>query len=241
MKRTICLLFTAFLLLFGLTKSFGGTYYTVASGTWNSTVVWVGGQMPSMTGTDTIYIFHHLMYTSALNFPSATHIQIDTLGSLCGHERFILQTGAELDNYGELYGDSLFINGGLLHNYGYILLSNMALISNGGSFVNSGSMQIGGTFLCSEKTGVEELGNADHSLGFFPQPGRNGEEIHSNLKGLGGNCSVKIFSLTGEMVEETGINEEGGFYVNGITPGIYFVMIGENEETLGYGKLIITE
>ena len=80
----------------------------------------------------------------------------------------------------------------------------------------------------------------DYSIGFFPQPGRNGEEIRGNFKNVGGNCEVKIFSLTGELVGEAEVNADGGFYVNGISPGIYFVVVGEGERW-GYGKLIIAE
>lgn len=243
MKRTIFLLSLSFFLTRAFTPAFATTFFTVNSGVWNTSSIWLNGQIPPLSGTDTIYIQHHIMFTSALNLVPANYLRIDSMGSLCGHERLIVQTGSKIDNYGELYADSLFVNGGMVTNYNYTHLTNTAWVSNGGSFVNNGgSMQIGGSFLCNEKPGGEaEMQMEKHSIGFFPQPARTGEEIRCDLGVVEGNCIVKIYSLRGELLEEARLNGNEGFYANGMCAGIYFVRVEMENGTEKFGKLILSE
>jgi hypothetical protein len=242
MKRTISLILP-FIFLFGRSeKAYSATFHTISGGNWNSLAVWLNGQIPPLTGTDSIYVLHNVMYTSALVFVPSCYLEINGSGSLCGHERFIVQSGAIVNNYGDLYGDSMFINGGQVHNFGYVLLSNVAVITNGGSLNNGvgGTLQVGGNFLCSEKPGGEaELGKQAYPVGFFPQPGKNGEMMHCDFKSESDKYGLRIFSLTGELVLEIMADENGEFYVNGLNPGIYFVLA--EGEKCAYGKLVIAE
>jgi hypothetical protein len=244
MKRSICFKFILLFLFSSVLRISAGSYFTVASGNWNSTIVWLNGQVPPLAGTDSIFIATDVMYTNSLNLVSSTYLRIDTSGSLCGHERFRIQQGSKVDNYGDLNADSLFINGGLVTNYGLILLTNMAVLTNGGSFVNSGMMQIGATFLCPEKTaatGIIENESENNSINFFPQPAKQNEEIHFNFNGGGENYLIRIFSVTGQFIAEIPITENHTFYLTGISPGIYFAFVMDNEKKINYGKLIVSE
>jgi hypothetical protein len=239
MKRSFYLNLILFFLLINSLKSVAGSYYSAASGNWNSSASWVNGQIPPLNGTDSIYIQHHIMYNYTLNLVSATYLYIDSGASVCGHYKFFVRSGSEVANYGEIYADTMGIaSGGLVNNYGFMQLANLGIIAG---TLNSGNMQVGGNFLCSEKPGGEaELENVQFT-NFYPLPGKNGEEIHCSFKNWAGDFRVQIFSMTGEMVLETEMGEEGGFYVNGLTPGIYLVRIEEQKRILGYGKLILVE
>src|SRR6185295_11197049 len=109
--------------------------------------------------------------------------------------------------------------------------------------VNNGSIQVGGTFLCSEKgNGVNEILAQRSFLRCYPQPARCGEPIHfEETFSPGDNISIALYSLTGQQTFEKTFTGEEEFYLAGISPGLYFIVLRKNSEVKEYGKLMIIE
>jgi hypothetical protein len=219
-----------------------GTYYTIADGYWGTPNVWLNSQIPPLTGSDSIYIRNSLTYSYSITFTSSTYILIDSTGSLCGHRRIFVPNGSSIDNYGELYADTLVINGGIVTNYNLVYLTNMAALTAGGSFANNGMMQIGAIFLCQEEnigSGInEQISKATFRI--YPLPAKNGEEIH--IEDLPSECSILIFNLTGQLLLEEKMSSSGTFFTSGLSAGTYLLSIRQNDKTTSfYRKLIITD
>ncbi len=216
-------------------------YYTATSGSWSAPATWINAQVPALSGSDSIFIGHHVMYSASINLISSTYLRIDTGASLCGHRRFFVQAGSVLDNFGDLFADSLIIPGGNVTNYSYMLLTNMAAVSNGGSFTNNGSMQVGGSFLCSEKPQAIAETGIGGAIAFYPNPTRNGQK--TVVKGLNYSAiqSLMLFSATGLFVEELEISVAGTFLPEGLRAGVYMVRLMENGRVVATGKLVIVE
>ncbi len=216
------------------------TYSTVSSGVWASPAMWANNQIPPLAGGDTIYIRHYILYSTSINLGSSAYMRIDTSGNLCGHRRLFVPGGSFIDNYGELYADSLIINGGVVTNYQFIHMTNMAMITNGGSFVSAGgSMVVGNSFLCAEKSnGIEDRENEGDFL-VYPLPVRMGEEIH--IKNLPFTCIVQIYSLTGKLLYEEKTAQEEEIMLNGLGAGTYFIQAFTADELLFRKKLIVLE
>jgi hypothetical protein len=235
-----CIKLIFFSLIFGHIHA--GTYYTIADGYWGTPTVWLNSQVPPLTGSDSIYIRNSLTYSYSITFTSSTYILIDSSGSLCGHRRIFVPSGSAIDNYGELYADTLVINGGIVTNYNLVYLTNMAALTAGGSFANNGIMQIGAIFLCPEEnigSGINEQ-TSETTFSIYPLPAKNGEEIH--IEDLPSGCSLLIFTLTGQLLLEEKMDASGTFFTRGLSAGTYLLSIRQNDKTtLFYRKLIITE
>jgi hypothetical protein len=71
-------------------------------------------------------------------------------------------------------------------------------------------------------------------------PAINGQEIH--IENIPENCSVLIFSLTGQLLAEEKINADGSFLINGLSAGTYLLAAKRRDGTiLFYRKFIVTE
>jgi hypothetical protein len=222
-------------------QAHAATYNTAASGAWTAPASWVNGQVPVLTGSDSVVIGHHIMFTTSINLVSSTYLRVDSGASLCGHRRVFVQPGSVLDNYGDFYADSLMVPGGDVYNYGFIKLTNMAAIGNGGSFTNNGTMQVGTTFLCSEKPqDVAETGMPVF-MDFYPNPARNGQKM--TISGLNWceNRELRLFSPTGQFVKSLEISPAGEFMPEYLPPGMYFLQLIENGCPVAGGKLIVAE
>ncbi len=216
------------------------TYSTVSSGMWGSPGMWANNQIPPLAGGDTIYIRHYIMFSSSINLATSTYMRIDTTGTLCDHRRLFVQGGASIDNYGELYADSLIINGGDVINYNFIHMTNMALVTNGGSFQNAGgSMLVGNSFLCAEKSNGIADRKDDGDFLVFPMPVHAGEEIH--IKNLPFTCAVQIYSLTGQLLYVTKTGQGEGIRLTGLHAGTYFIQAFTTDGLLFREKLIVIE
>lgn len=228
-----------FVILFtGLSFKVNATaYYTVSSGSWESTGIWVNGQIPPLNGGDSIYIKHNVMYSSSITLTTATYLQIDSTGNLCGHRKFFVPSGSSMMNYGEVYADSLIINGGLVTNYNFMHMTNMAMVSAGGSLVNHGNMLIGNSFLCFEKANGLEEENEDDRARIYPLPVRNGEELQ--IKGLQEDCTIRIFTLAGKLAYEKKLVAGQGIFIAGLSAGIYIIDASRADKLLFRGKLIV--
>ncbi len=216
------------------------TFSTVSSGVWGSPGVWANNLIPPLAGGDTVYIRHYIMFSSSINLATSTYMRIDTMGTLCGHQRFFVPGGSSIDNYGELYADSLIINGGDVTNYNFIHMANMAMVTNGGSFQNAGgSMVVGNSFLCGEKSnGIADREDEGYFL-VYPLPVRAGEEIH--IKNLPATCTVQIYSLTGQLLYETKTARGEGIRLASLDAGTYFIQAFMADELLFRKKLIVIE
>jgi hypothetical protein len=234
------LLFTSFIfLLFGI-SSRGSNYYTVSNGAWTAPATWSGGMVPPLAGSDSIFIYHNVMYTSFLHLVSSTYVFIDTGGTLCGHRKFSIQPGSVMDNHGEFNADSLYINGGLLNNYGNILLANTAVVTNGGSMFNAGTMQIGAVFLCTEETNAVMEQENTVSFSISPIPVKAGERIHMNTDAEIGNGEIYLLNISGELIRSQPLKKEEEIEIVGLSPGIYFLRI-ESGGSGYYHKLVIVD
>jgi hypothetical protein len=230
------LLLFAFAVTTGL-HSYATTYETASSGNWSAPATWVNGLVAPFYGSDSILIRHYVMYTATINLFGPGYIHIDTSGTLCGHRKFFVHTGALVVNYGVVYADSLFVTGGSFQNYGNVYLSQLAVIGNGGSFQNSGSMQVGASFLCSKEPDGIAVSNEDTGPSLFPNP------VHA-----GGNVRfdediffdrLTIVNSAGEKLIDQPI--AGNFFcAENLVPGIYFVILS-NENKTSFAKLIVID
>jgi hypothetical protein len=213
-----------------------GIFHTANSGTWSAPSVWINGQIPPLSGTDTIFIHHHLTYTYPTVLTTTTVLIIDTGGSLCGHERFYVQAGSNVTNNGDFYADTLILNGGHLFNNNYIVLANMAVVTNGGGIANNGSMVIGLSFVCSQVADAIEEKNITDNFIIYPNPVSYGQEIH--IENLPENYELLIIDLQGKIVrsmEAAPVISPGD-----LDPGIYFIEVKAGE-ILFHRKIIVTD
>lgn len=235
------LLRTAFCCLFSVvcagipTELNATTYSTVGSGNWGSASIWANGQVPPLTGGDSICIRHGVFYSSSIVLTMATYLQLDSSGTLCGHRKFFVPSGSALMNYGEVYADSLIINGGTVTNYGFMHMTNMAVVNFGGSLMNYGNMLVGHSFLCFEKSnGFEEVENGSYHSLIYPLPIRNGEAFR--VKGLEEDCTVRIYTLAGQLVYEGKTGNGEGILITGLSAGIYSIEASRPEQVLYRGN-----
>lgn len=233
-------LLTAFCLFLLVSPARAGFYTTAFPGYWNDPTVWQNGQIPPLSGNDTIHIRHDLMFVQPLNLASATLLQIDSSGSLCGHYQIIIQAGSVLGNYGELDADTISLPGGHLYNYasGNMLVTYFGLVNNGGGWSNlGGSLQVGANFTCGQKSnGIIEnqLFNAE----IIPNPAHAGGFVRlSAADPIPGRLSVEIYSLQGERLQISDCPD--GIFWPEVKPGIYIVLLFRDGIPYGRSKLVI--
>jgi hypothetical protein len=197
------------------------TYHSASSGTWNSSGTWQNGNVPPVLNTDTVLIHHHVTFNTTLNFYNPAFVRIDSNASLCGHERFIMHTGASFIIYGEFYADSLYIPGGNVTSYGSLYLKLNAWISNGGSLSSTGYTEVGADFNCSGKLHGLADGLSASFVQLYPNPvSRGGDFVISNWQN---GLTVKIYDSSGDQIEIP--NDGARFAAGTLSPGIYFVVL----------------
>jgi hypothetical protein len=207
-------------------KGISNSYYSSGSGYWNSSSTWLNGQIPPLTNGDSIYIQSDVMYTTSLHLNPAIYCQIDSGASLCGHHLFLVHSGSLLHNYGTLYADTLGIgSGGQVDNYGYMQITNFGLILG---VLNSGAMQVGGSFVCMSKSiGASEYNAETNSLYVFPNPSKKGDNLQLSEYALVNR--ICVLNLEGQVFIES-YSFNGEISTTDLPVGVYILLLmGDSE------------
>lgn len=234
------------------TLSFATTWETISEGFWDNPSIWLNGEIPPTTSSDTFLIKHPIVVTEDLTFESGAYMLIETDGGICGHHKASVLNSAKITTYGILELDDLYINSGFVDCLGgTVLLTTSAIVTGTGAMMNvTGAMVIVGTwFECilpnyaflSQSVDTEEA-LLEKSIDVYPNPFTDILTVENPTNDLivGEEPSeIKIYDLNGQEVFKGFLTDEGvNTFDLGFLSGGLYVLVVVNEEKVYSGKLV---
>ena len=96
---------------------------SVADGNWDDSTAWANGKLPGYSFGDTVEINHCIFFNKNLQLNSGALLTIEDSGKICGNHTIYSKPGSEIDVFGRIYFDTLFVQG-----YWYVNNNNQAWI-----------------------------------------------------------------------------------------------------------------
>ncbi|CAN5553898.1 hypothetical protein BH10BAC1_BH10BAC1_21530 [soil metagenome] len=230
--------FSIILFLFFVQISKATTWQTTSSGFWNNSSIWLTGVVPPLFSSDTFNITFPVALQNNLSLNTGGLMTIFSSGGICGHYKMTLSTGSELNKFGILELDSLYVPGGSanLQAPGQVILSYNGIITSGGSLSVSGCpFAVGPWFNCQQPeygfaNDIDELTKI-LSIFVYPNPFINSAIISYDLTE---NLSIEIslLNVLGKEISLLKSNQTAGKHelaINssdlGLAKGMYFVKL----------------
>lgn len=197
-------------------------WHTRSSGWWDDSSSWKNNIPPPNSISDSIYIHHNIKFKHNLYF-SKGYFLIDPQAGLCGNYNIQFGIGATIDQYGNLFCDSILIAGATMKTYGpgaLLAHSNMTLKGPAPasySKLPGGYLMVGADYTCNSESGFKQILSSGNSLiqnlQFFPMPFDDNLNIHLPISGF--NYRLIFYTLTGtQMYEWEGYTDDGNIMLN---------------------------
>ena len=199
-------------------NGYAATYNTTERGYWNDSGTWEDGIIPPFESYDTINIFHAVVLTSDLILMDGSHLEIDSVGALCGHRTITSESSSSLITYGILEIDILEVPGGKVDLLaGQSIFNSYGLITNGGSMsINGVGLSVGSWFQCVEIAFKFILDVSDNQ---FDNTSISSYQQSILIEGTG---QVDVFTIQGQRVHNSTIT---GNTTLSFSKGIYLVRV----------------
>lgn len=192
-------------------------WHTTANGFWDDSSTWKNSIPPSNHISDSVYIHHNIKFRQNIYFNNG-YFLVESNGGLCGNYNIQFGAGATIDQYGNIFCDSILIAGATMKTYGPgALLVHSAMSVKGPapalySKLSGGYLHVGADYTCNSESGFKELLSTTNSLieniQFSPIPFDENLSIHLPISGF--NYQLKFYSLEGACLYETEGNLENG-------------------------------
>lgn len=218
--------------LFNLSNSLANIIYTIDNGNWLDSTTWSESRIP--LSTDSIFIYHYVTFSEKIQIDSSGLLQIDSIGTLCGHGCIKIQCGGYFFNYNVVMADTLLITDG--GNYGSILYLDMFMVAPCIQVFWTGQSQGGYPFDCDsfEPSFIENLendsdgrNNFDLEIEIYPNPFQATFTIDCHTP-IGIFAKIIVYDILGKQIDSFLLysgNSTNRYSTDLWVPGVYLVTI----------------
>lgn len=256
MQRLIyCLCFFSFVIIH---QSQAVTIITIQDGNLEDSTTWNNYEGVRDTfNYDTIIIKHHINYNHNIVFAHC-YIQIDTVGSLCGHDSIWFLNSSTIVIYGGLYADYVYGDDSYWYAYGASWLVSYLLHWGGISdfiLMHCPLARVGGCFICNipvelcpNPSSIDTLQSPPDlpelpppTIYVSPNPFLNYFTITTQIPDSNSHITLNIYDLIGRNIKTVTIangNSQLTILTDTWVAGFYLLSFMEGDKTVQNFKII---